>query len=88
MALPNWADGIREWARGHKQEAVGIAVLVVFVVYVFILRGGCPEPSRKEASEDNMFGAGAMPEDVTTASAISEMEVQMESLRLRLEEQR
>ena len=87
MALPNWADGIREWARGHKQQAAGIAVLVVFVVYVFVLRGGGPEPDRQEAPEDDMFGAGAMPEDVTTASAIRAMEVRMETLWLRLREQ-
>ena len=88
MTLPNWADGTRGWARNHKQQAVGIAVLVVFVVYVFILRGGGPESGRREVPHDDMFGAGAMPDDVTTASAISEMEVQMESLRLRLGEQR
>ena len=34
-----------------------------------------------------MFGAGAMPEDVTTASAIRAMEVRMETLWLRLREQ-
>ena len=61
MALPNWADGIREWARGHKQQAVGIAVLAVFVVYVLILRGGSPEPDRQKVPHDDMFGAGAMP---------------------------
>ena len=87
MALPNWADGLRGWARNHKQQAVGIAVLAVFVVYVFILRGGGPEPGRQEVPHDDMFGAGAMPEDVTTASAIRAMEVRMETLWLRLREQ-
>ena len=87
MALPNWADGLRGWARNHKPQAVGIAVLAVFVVFVFILGGGGPEQDRQEASEDDMFGAGAMPEDVTTASAIRAMEVRMETLWLRQREQ-
>ena len=87
MALPNFVSGIGEWARGHKAQAAGIAAGAVFVVFVFILSGGGPEQGRQETLEDDMFGAGAMPEDVTTASALRSMQVQMESLKLTLNRQ-
>ena len=88
MALPNFVSGIGNWARDHKQQAAGIAALALLVVFVYLLGGGGPEQGEQEASEADMFGAGAMPDDATTASAISAMEVRMESLQLTLNQQR
>ena len=87
MVLPNWVGGIREWAKTHKPQAVGIVVGAAFLGFVMMLGGGGPEQAGQEAPEDDMFGAGAMPEDVTTASAIRNMEVQLEGLRLALRQQ-
>ena len=87
MALPNFVSGIGNWAKDHKQQAAGIAGLVLLAVLVFILRGGGPEQARQQASGEDMFGAGAMPDDATTASAIRTMEVRMESLQLDLNQQ-
>ena len=87
MALPNWVGGIRDWAKTHKPQAVGIVVGAAFLGFVMMLGGGGPEQAGQEAPEDDMFGAGAMPEDVTTASAIRNMEVQLEGLRLALRQQ-
>ena len=88
MALPNFVSGIGNWAKEHKQQAAGIAALALLVVFVYLLGGGGPEQGEQEASEADMFGAGAMPDDATTASAISAMEVRMESLQLTLNQQR
>ena len=88
MALPNFVSGIGNWAKDHKPQAAGIAGLALLVVFVFILSGGGPEQGQQQASEEDMFGAGAMPDDVTTASAIRTMEVRMESLQLTLNQQR
>ena len=88
MALPNFVSGIGNWAKDHKPQAAGIAGLVLLVVIVFSMRGGGPEQGRQEASGEDMFGAGAMPDDATTASAIRTMEVRMETLQLALNQQR
>ena len=87
MALPNFVSGIDEWARGHKTQAVGIAAGVVFLAVVMILNSGGPEQGREEVSEQDMFGAGALPEDATTASALADVEARMEFLRLSFVEQ-
>ena len=87
MALPNWVSGIGEWARNHKPQAAGIVVGAMFVAFVMSLGGDGSEQGRQEAPQDDMFGAGAIPEDATTASVISSMEAQMESLRLTLRRQ-
>ena len=86
MALPNWATGIREWARNHKPQAAAIVVGGMFLGFVMTMGGGTEQADPGSVEED-MFGAGAIPEDATTASAISSMEVQMESLRLTLRQQ-
>ena len=87
MSIPNWARGIRGWISGHRQQTVGIAALALFAVLIFIYKSGGPEQGQQAAPVDDMFGAGAMPDDATTASAISEMEVRMETLQLTLNQQ-
>ena len=84
MAVPNWVGGIREWARTHKPQAAGIVIGAAFIGFIMMLSGGGPQQAGQETAEEDMFGAGAMPEDVTTASAIRNMEVQLEGLRLTL----
>jgi len=76
-------SGIGNWAKEHKGPAAGIAVLLVFVVFIFMLGGGS-EQVEETAPEEDMFGAGAIPQDATTASALRTMQVEMESLRLML----
>ncbi|MDE0206379.1 MAG: TraB/VirB10 family protein [Candidatus Tectomicrobia bacterium] len=87
MPAPNFVRGIGNWAQGHKGQAVGIAAGLLFLVFVLILSGGGPDQGRQVAPVDDMFGAGAMPDDATTASAISEMEGRMETLQLTLNRQ-
>ena len=88
MALPNWVGGIREWAKTHKPQAAGIVIGAAFLGFIMMLGGGGSEQPGQEVAEEDMFGAGAMPEDVTTASAIRNMEVQLEGLRLTLGQMR
>ena len=82
MALPNWASGIGEWSRGHKTHAVAIVAGALFLAVVMIMRSGGPEQGQEQASVEDMFGAGALPEDATTASALADVESRMELLRL------
>ena len=87
MALPNWANGIQAWAKGHKPHAAAIVAGLFLVAVVMVMSGQSPEEGTQVALEDDMFGAGALPQDATTASALSDMQRQMESLRLLLREQ-
>ena len=87
MALPNWATGIQAWARDHKPQAAGIAAGLVLVAGVMLMSGQGPQEGQQTVLEDDMFGAGALPQDATTASALSDMQRQMESLRLLVREQ-
>jgi len=87
VALPNWATGIQAWARDHKRQAAGIAAGLVLVAGVMLMSGQGPQEGPQPALEDDLFGAGALPQDATTASALSDMQRQMESLRLLLREQ-
>ena len=88
MALPNWVKGIGAWARGHKPQAMAIAALALLVLVVMFFGRRETDTGRQGVAPDDMFGAGAMPEDVTTASALSDMQNTMESLRLDLGRQR
>ena len=87
MALPNWASGAADWAKGHKPQAALIAIGLLLVLAFMLSGGEDPQQARQGAGEDDLFGAGAMPEDVTTASAIVSMQRTMESLRLTLGDQ-
>ncbi|MDE0206616.1 MAG: hypothetical protein OXP66_11380 [Candidatus Tectomicrobia bacterium] len=88
MALPNWASGIAGWAKGHKPHAAGIAAALLLLVYVVFSGGGGGEQGGQQAVlQDDLFEAGAMPDDATTASAISRMEARMELIQMSLNEQ-
>lgn len=88
MALPNWANGAAGWAKGHKAQAAGIGLgLVVMIAFLF-LGGEGPGTVDTGPAEDDLFGAGALPEDVTTASALNLMQARMEQLSLDLGKQK
>ena len=88
MALPNWASGAAEWAKGHRAQAAGIGAGAL-VLMVFLFSGGQgPATVDQGPAEDNLFGAGALPEDVTTASALNRMQARMERLGLDLDRQK
>ena len=82
MALPNWASGAGRWAKGHKTQAVGIGAGTLLLM-VFLLSGGeGPGSVDQGSAEDNLFSAGALPEDATTAGALQSMQARMTSLEL------
>ena len=84
MALPNWAKGAGEWVRGHRAQAAAMgAGLVVLVVFLFS-GGDGPGTVDQGPAEDDLFGAGALPDDATTASALNKMQARMEQLSLAL----
>ena len=88
MAIPNWAGGAADWAKGHKPQAALIASGLLVVVFFMFSGGGGPEQSQQGQGEDDLFGAGALPQDVTTVSALDNMQRRMESLQLSLRDQR
>ena len=56
---------------------------------VFLLSGGeGPGTVDQGPAEDDLFGAGALPEDVTTASALNLMQARMEALSIDLGRQK
>ena len=87
MTLPNWASGAAEWAKGHKAQAAGIGVGLVVLTVLLFAGGGGPGTVDQGPAEDDLFGAGALPEDVTTASALNLMQARMEQLSLSLGKQ-
>ena len=88
MALPNWASGAAGWAKGHKAQAVGIGAGVLMLLVLLFSGGEGPGTVDQGPVEDDLFGAGALPEDVTTASALNAMQGRMEQLSLDLSRQR
>ena len=82
MALPNWAEGAATWAKGHRAQAAAIAAAALLLFAFMLLSGGGGLENPVEEREEDMFGAGALPEDVTTVKAMSELEARMESLSL------
>ena len=88
MGLPNWASGAAGWAKGHKAQAAAIGAGAL-VLMVFLFGGGeGPGTVDQGPAEDDLFGAGALPEDVTTASALNRMQARMERLGLDLDRQK
>ena len=82
MALPNWASGAAEWAKGHRAQAAVIGAGAL-VVTVFLFSGGeGPGTADQGPAENDLFSAGALPEDATTAGALQSMQARMTSLEL------
>lgn len=88
MPMPNWANGAAEWAKGHKAQAGAIAIGVVVVMFFMFSGGEDPGVIEQGPEEGDLFGAGAMPEDVTTASALNAMQARMTSLEGQMGRQR
>ena len=85
--MPNWLNGIATWAKGHKPQAV-LIVLGLFVMgWVLFLSGEDPQEVQRQREEE-LFGAGALPGDATTAKALTEMQVAVENLGFALSQQR
>ena len=77
--MPNWLRGIVDWAQANRVVALGIAGGVL-VVLVFVLSPGEQAQQALEQAEDDWFGGEALPGDVTTAKALSDMQVAQEVL--------
>ncbi|MDE0205743.1 MAG: TraB/VirB10 family protein [Candidatus Tectomicrobia bacterium] len=88
MAGPNWVRGAAGWAKTHKGQAIGIGASVLVVLFFLFSGGEGPARVDQAPAEDDLFGAGALPEDVTTASALNSMQARMEQLSIDLGRQR
>ena len=84
--MPNWLRGIADWARGHKGQAIGIACGVLVMAWFLFVGGEDPQVVQQQ-QEEELFGAGALPGDATTAKALTEMQVAMEGLAHGLRQQ-
>ena len=78
--MPNWLRGIVDWAQAHRMAALGIAGGVL-VVLVFVMTPGEQPGQVQEQAEDDWFGGEALAGDVTTAKALSDMQVAQEILQ-------
>ena len=78
--MPNWLRGIVGWAQGNRVAALGIAAGVL-VVLVFALTPGERPQQVRDREEEDWFGGEALPGDVTTAKALSDMQVAQEVLQ-------
>lgn len=85
--MPNWLRGIVTWARGHKGQATAMVVCVLVLAWFLFFPGESPEVVQQRQSEEDLFGAGALPGDATTAKALTEMQVAMENLTFTLRQQ-
>ena len=77
--MPNWLRGIVEWAQANRMAALGIAGGVL-VVLVFVVTPGNRPQQVQDREEEDWFGGEALPGDVTTAKALSDMQVVQEVL--------
>ena len=84
--MPNWLRGIADWARGHKGQTAGIAAGVLVMAWFLFVGGEDPQVVQQQ-QEEELFGAGALPGDATTAKALTEMQVAMEGLAHGLRQQ-
>ena len=84
--MPNWLRGIADWARGHKGQAAGIAAGVMVMAWFLFISGEDPQVVQQQ-QEEELFGAGALPGDATTAKALTEMQVAVEGLAHGLRQQ-
>ena len=84
--MPNWLSGIVAWAKGHRAQAVGIVLGVLVMAWFLFLSGEDPQVVQQR-QEEELFGAGALPGDATTAKALTEMQVAVENLGFALRQQ-
>ena len=84
--MPNWLSGTITWAKGHKPQAVGIVLGVLVMAWFLFLSGEDPQVVQQR-QEEELFGAGALPGDATTAKALTEMQVAVENLGFALRQQ-
>ena len=85
--MPNWLNGIVTWAKGNKAYAVAIVGGVLVMAWFLFVPGEDPQVVQQQQAEDR-FGAGALPGDATTAKALTEMQVAVESLNYALSQQK
>ena len=84
--MPNWLDGIVAWAKGHRAQAAGIVLGLLLMAGFLFLSGEDPQVVQQQ-QEEELFGAGALPGDATTAKALTEMQVAVENLGFALRQQ-
>ena len=84
--MPNWLSGTITWAKGHKAQAAGIVLGVLVMAWFLFLSGEDPQVVQQR-QEEELFGAGALPGDATTAKALTEMQVAVENLSFALRQQ-
>ena len=84
--MPNWLSGTITWAKGHKAQAAGIVLGVLVMAWFLFLSGEDPQVVQQR-QEEELFGAGALPGDATTAKALTEMQVAVENLAFALRQQ-
>ena len=85
--MPNWLRGIISWAKGNKAYAVAIVGGVLVMAWFLFVPGEDAQVVQQQQEEDR-FGAGALPGDATTAKALTEMQVAVESLNFALSQQK
>ena len=76
--MPNWLSGIVTWAQAHKGSALGLSGLLLVLVVFLLTPGDKEEPVRQQ--EEGLFEGAALPGDVPTAKALSDMQVVQELL--------
>ena len=84
--MPNWLNGAIAWAKGHRAQAAGMALGLLAVAWFLFLSGEDPQVVQQQ-QEEELFGAGALPGDATTAKALTEMQVAVENLGFALRQQ-
>ena len=84
--MPNWLNGIVTWAKGQKAQAVGMVLGVLLMAWFLFVSGEDPQVVQQQ-QEEELFGAGALPGDATTAKALTEMQVAVENLGFALRQQ-
>ena len=84
--MPNWLNGTVAWAKGHRAQAAGMVLGLLAVAWFLFLSGDDPQVVQQQ-QEEELFGAGALPGDATTAKALTEMQVAVENLGFALRQQ-
>ena len=85
--MPNWLNGMVTWAKDNRAYAAGIVIGLLVMAWFLFIPAEDPEVVEQQQEED-LFGAGALPGDATTAKALTEMQVAVESLNFALSQQR